>query len=159
MARKFKLIKKYPGSPELGAIYVKNVLSKHTYFSVTPPSSPINERCIENQPEFWEEVKHSLYTSNCGKSIYEGETFFGVNVDSFEVFSSVAGAQSPFLQDFKFGKFYTKKDALDFILENKPSLSWKEIKNMPYMYVAGEQMVEKSHLREIITKKFHIDEN
>lgn len=46
--KKFKLIKTYPGSPNLGEILIGN--KKNDRFHPT-------EKCMENNPEFWEEVK------------------------------------------------------------------------------------------------------
>lgn len=56
MSKKFKLIKKYPGSPELGSIVSKH--SAHTYImfdGIYPAHS------IENHPEFWEEIIKPTY--------------------------------------------------------------------------------------------------
>lgn len=45
--KKFKLIKTYPGSPALGEIRVGSEFNER--FNLT-------EKCMESNPEFWEEV-------------------------------------------------------------------------------------------------------
>jgi hypothetical protein len=57
MARKFKLIKTYPGSPELGIIVEEEKCSSYSIYKATPVvthSYPAN--WVENHPEFWEET-------------------------------------------------------------------------------------------------------
>ena len=53
--RKFKLIKEYPGSPELGFITDETMYSSASY------------------PEFWEEIEEPLFTTEDGVSIYEND--------------------------------------------------------------------------------------
>lgn len=51
--KKYKLIKEYPGSPELGYIIspIKDAIFPHYYYK-----QAITPEVIENSPEFWEEV-------------------------------------------------------------------------------------------------------
>ena len=54
--RKYKLIKTYPGSPELGTIIDKR--GAFVYFDISNPvtSNTYNETHVENNPEFWQEI-------------------------------------------------------------------------------------------------------
>lgn len=55
--RKFKLIKEYPGSPELGIICEeRNNKSSFCYYYEGEKNVGILKNEVENQPEYWEEV-------------------------------------------------------------------------------------------------------
>ena len=65
--KKYKLIKKYPGSPSLGDTVVK---TKHSQYPLVKCNEYVHEiitTCtygeyeVENYPEFWEEVKEKTY--------------------------------------------------------------------------------------------------
>lgn len=59
MSRKFRLIKKYPGSPELGTVVIKCENNNHL---ICPKDFYYNDdwtietSIIENNPEFWDEI-------------------------------------------------------------------------------------------------------
>jgi len=63
---KYRLIKKYPGSPELGTIAEKAGDIKYTHpdgrESFTSSSAEcLFEKIVENQPEFWEKIVEKDY--------------------------------------------------------------------------------------------------
>lgn len=95
---KYRLIKKYPGSPELGTIAEKAGDIKYTYpdgrESFTSSSAEcLFEKLIENQPEFWEKIVEkdyeilSVISNNFPKDIfYRNEQNFDeyIREDNFQ---------------------------------------------------------------------------
>jgi len=59
---KYKLIKDFPASPELGTIVTKQKNGHYLYVNDLNDASLFWDREIENYPEFWEEVKEKEYT-------------------------------------------------------------------------------------------------
>lgn len=59
--RKFKLIKTYPGSPELGSVvkecYLGNPCGYYTLGKMVMGKMVLSREYIENNSEFWEEIK------------------------------------------------------------------------------------------------------
>ena len=59
MPRKFKLIKEYPGSVELGSVATFN--TKMDLYGIANHPFLYPKEIVENQPEFWEEIKEPDY--------------------------------------------------------------------------------------------------
>ena len=60
--KKFKLIKQYPGSPNLGTICEeRNIKSSFCYYFEGEKNIGITKDQVENQPEYWEEVVEKNY--------------------------------------------------------------------------------------------------
>lgn len=58
--KKYRLIKKYPGSPKLGTEVIKNnEFGNYSY--IEPNIKEYSKNIIENNPEFWEEVVKKDY--------------------------------------------------------------------------------------------------
>jgi hypothetical protein len=71
--KKFKLIKEYPGSPNLGTICEeRNNKSSFCYYFEGEKNIGITKDQVENQPEYWEEVIEKDYeiTSYVAKDCY-----------------------------------------------------------------------------------------
>lgn len=66
MTKQYKLVKFYPGSPELGTIASTEKNKNIDYFEFTnkymPKKGFIDAEIIENNPEFWEKIKQEEYT-------------------------------------------------------------------------------------------------
>lgn len=60
MKRRYKLVKTYPGSPEIGEIWEKQGAYSDLYYGKSPYRW-IHENQVENHPEFWEEVIEKDY--------------------------------------------------------------------------------------------------
>ena len=111
---KYKLIKSYPGSPELG------------YESIDDHS---------RYPEFWELIKEPLIKAVDGTPIYEGDTYFVVfdtpksDVPNLFVangpFKAKVEKNSEFSSDAKY--FIKSLDAILYINNNKPVLSVNDV--------------------------------
>ena len=110
--KKFKLIKRYPNSLELGTIVEKEWDEYGVQFAA--------------YPEFWEEVLEPLFTTEDGVEILEGEEFYFV--DSFwEIGKGKATVGCKKITLMK--EFSTKEAAEKYIDENKPKFSIKDIEN------------------------------
>lgn len=69
---KYKLIKQYPGSPNLGEI------AEPQDVGYLAGRFRIAACLIENYPEFWEEVKEAIITSKEGIPLYYGDKYYTV---------------------------------------------------------------------------------
>ena len=138
--KKYKLIKEYPLSPELGYI------------------EEYNTKYCEGYPEFWQEVKEPLFTTLDGKDVYEGDSYYTV------FFKETKDKSDP--ERWKvLGKFSAEKltgddkwtneckyfssiaSAINWLEENKPQFSKKQVINIlrgfdkeinEFMYEEGE---------------------
>lgn len=155
MTKKYKLIKEYPGSPKLGYISKSHVDAPdnahywdHIWFNP------------EDYPEFWEEVKKPLFTTEDGVDVFEGDTVFLVKKYKDPVKISIVTI-SPWRKGYgDKGKpvdsdlaFYSERAAQKFVEENKPKYSEKD---MLKMYKAGNcsMYIFESELAQINKEKF-----
>lgn len=126
--KKYRLIKEYPGSPELGTIAlpytdsrdrVVHYIVEHTRKDCDYLALP--KKHIEDNPDYWEEVKDNIW--------YMVLLRDGAFRNSWEVIRVEACIIDT--EDRKY--FKTKEDAEYFILYNKPCLSINEIgDSIPY---------------------------
>lgn len=107
---KYKLIKEYPGSPELGTIHCSenNIMSwKGTDF-------------YESYPEYWEKVNENLWYVVSNRDYQEGNMLF----QEWFIYS----IETCFPKDNGVLLYFkTKEEADEFILFNKPCLSHSDI--------------------------------
>jgi hypothetical protein len=123
--KKYKLIKEYPGSPELGQIALPYTDSKNKVVHYVVDRNQkkdcdyiaILKKHVEDNPKYWEEVKDYMYMVLLKESSYHN-TWETIRVSNE---FSIDG------ENIKF--FATKEDAEYFILYNKPCLSINEIGN------------------------------
>jgi hypothetical protein len=118
---KYRLIKKYPNSPELGFITDETMHFPASY------------------PEFWEIIKRPLFTTEDKVDIYEGDKYFNVQfknrttgvVRLYEIFGPTEA--EPLMEDESWSpicKFFsTAKAAEDWIELNEPKYSMQDILN------------------------------
>lgn len=83
--KKFKLIKKFPNSPELGTVIFKGNSSDPNpeLYGDDKNKCFFNSKNVENYPEFWEEVKEPLFTT------YDGLEIFAIGVPIYHVFNDL----------------------------------------------------------------------
>lgn len=116
--RRFKLIKEYPGSGDLGDI--AKLYENHHYVVPHPKKYcdglAVPKSDIENQPEYWEEVVEDFYY-----------LVFTEDETSFNSWEPIRVGAIKYDTDTK-KYFSTKEGAKDFILFNKPCLSYNDIK-------------------------------
>lgn len=130
---KYKLVKKYPGSPNIGDtaeldIELGDFRVSSNYFQ------PIPEKQIINYPEFWEEVKEPLFVTEDGVAKYFGDDYYYV-VEADVRILPFAWASLSHKVDWKCTKtvplgrkqFHSLEDCEKYISENKPKFSVKDI--------------------------------
>lgn len=117
---KYKLIKEYPGSPELGTEVEKDKISKSYFYRCGDKMRVVLNDHVENNPEYWEKVNENLW-------YVVSEEYYQPYYTTFEAWmiykiESVGPNSSSILHYFK-----TKEEAEQFILRNKPCLSLNDI--------------------------------
>ena len=121
---KYKLIKEYPGSPELGTEVEKDTKynSSHSYFyrSGDKRICVFNDH-VENNLEYWKEINDNIWWCVWYKDyIQEGVSFFKAWTPyKIECIPSVCSTNKHYLK--------TKEEAEQFILRNKPCLSLNDV--------------------------------
>jgi len=117
--KKYKLIKEYPGSPELGTVCEeREERSSFCYFHKEEQYLGILKYHVENQPEYWEEVLEEV------RNIYYMVSLS--DMPFHNAWEPIRVETIPFDTDSK-KYFETKEQAQEFILYNKPCLSYKDI--------------------------------
>ena len=116
--RKFKLVKCYPGSPELGAVCEeRNVKSSFCYYFEGEKNLGILKDQVENQPEYWEEITDIYYL------------VFTKEETSFNAWEPIRVGTC--LCDTDTKKYFSSKEgARDFIIQYKPCLSFNEVRGL-----------------------------
>lgn len=132
---KYKLIKCYPGSPNIGdtAIFRENY-SDYTISNTF--HQPLPKNIIELNPEFWQKIKESLFITEDGIVLYnEDDKVFGVLPKANWQVNYYNGNGIPLsvllpktITAWKF--FSTKKTAEEYIHYNKPLYSRKDVKEL-----------------------------
>lgn len=121
---KYKLIKCYPGSPKLGYItnFDENEEDWNTENLIIPPD------CTD-YPEFWEEVKEPIFTTEDGKAIYCGDNFWFV--DNLWNIGKGVVTHPVFKPLYGYKQFFSSEDlARKYVEEHKPLFSKKQVINI-----------------------------
>lgn len=114
--RKFRLIKEYPGSPKLGTIVEKDErYGSHIYkYKESNNSFGVLKYHVEDNPEYWEEL-------------YENKFMVSAKNTAFYNAYNVITVSPDFKPKEHQYLFYTKEEAEEFILFNKPCLSYSDL--------------------------------
>lgn len=137
--KKFKLIKEYPGGPKLGTVCeeINNKLSFCYYFE-GEKNIGISKDQVENQPEFWEEIE---------KVITELVVFTKNNLTTTELWNPVLvkrfNTDIKYIDNVSCFGFKTREEADEFILYNKPCLSFSEVRGLVGYNFFGSTSHEK----------------
>ena len=115
--KKYKLIKEYPGSPDLGTIVEKREKTQTYYYVYNDRKIGVLKEHVEDNPEYWEAIDfYQEYlvslTDMAFHNAWESRRVHGKNKDT----------------DTK-KYFKTEEEAKHFILYNKPCLSINDIGN------------------------------
>jgi hypothetical protein len=146
--KKYKLIKEYPGSPDLGTEVEKesNSKSSSSYFyrSGDKRICVFNDH-VEYNPEYWEEVNDIYYMVSLTDMPFHN-SWEPIRVETM-----------PFDTDNR-RYFETKKQAEEFILYNKPCLSYKDVSFISRFNVKSKEDVlllefSPSKLIELVKEK------
>lgn len=102
--KKYKLIKKYPGSGGLGIIISTEVWP-------------------DRWPEYWEEIKDEpILITEDGKELFEGDEFWSVDKRDWKLRKEKAASKAG---DCYFWNFSSKELAEKWLEENKPK--WSDV--------------------------------
>ena len=134
---KYKLVKKYPGSPELGY---------ETKFNNSGEdwSALLKVADCKYFPEFWEEVKDPLFITEDGKEIYEGDNLYFLN--------KISGTSGEYYwggtYQFDHKKYFQGNPDKDkfywFASKQKLELFWKELEQNKPIY--SKKQIEEALL-------------
>ncbi len=139
--RRFKLIKEYPGSGDLGDI--AKLYENHHYVVPHPKKYcdglAVPKSDIENQPEYWEEIL---------------EVFFMVPLTDMPFHNAWEPIKiSDIKHDTDTRKYFsTEEGAKSFIIHNKPCLSFNDVKeqvknsNTPLCTISNIYHIVKSRI-------------
>ena len=151
--RKFRLIKKYPGGPELNTIHREkiDILSKDTR-----PVIYYNGAWIYplEWPDYWEELKEPWLLTEDDMELFYGDTFYTVN-NFFQIHSYKVGHDNsvdgghPYYNQFKYPLFGDKKTLEEWIEENEPRYSLNDIEKV-LNHCSIELMFNKAWVSNII---------
>lgn len=121
--KKYKLIKEYPGSPELGTEVEKDKLSKSYFYRCGDKRWVVLTDHVEENPEYWEEINDNLWYVVSERHYQPDYTLF----EAWWVYKieSIGPNPSSPLHYFK-----TKEEAELFVINNKPCLTCKEVKKI-----------------------------
>ena len=145
--KKYKLIKEYPGSPELGTIVEgKSSDGKNYSFSMLGGRVYVIKYHVEDNPEYWEEVNENNYMVSLTDMAFR---------NAWEVIE-VRSINYKETDSKKF--FKTEEEAEHFILYNKPCLSMHDIlERYGYAREFGKNNItfygSEETLKEIIKSK------
>jgi hypothetical protein len=119
--KKYKLIKEYPGSPELGTVCEeREERSSFCYFYKEEQYLGILKYHVENQPEYWEEINDDVRYIVSTRNYQTNNTLF----EEWFVYSIWPN----FTSDSNHLNFFnTKEEAEYFIVKNKPCLSLQDV--------------------------------
>jgi len=123
--KQYKLIKEYPGSPKLGTI-VNHAKGWGSYESYFDGNLVYSTYAIENYPEFWQEIKEPLFTTEDGVDIYEGDWYWYVYP---KLKDRAAGntAKKGFKPSSEYKYFSNRELAEKYLDKNKAKYSEKDI--------------------------------
>lgn len=142
--KQFKLIKEYPGSPNVGEIatYREDI---GDYVINNPYHQPLPKRSVENYPEFWKEITEPpLITTEDGFKIYEGDKVYRVRSMPNNTFYGIHPVRlnSPMVYYHGDKYFYKEKNADKYVEENEPRYSKKQIINLFEDYVKETGIID-----------------
>ena len=121
--KKYKLIKEYPGSPELGDVCEeRNIKSSFCYYFKGEKNIGIPKDQVENQPEYWEEVNDNIWYVVCERN-YNQEIF--TYLEAWNIYE-VCYFNTPTNKD-PLNYFKTKEEAEEFVIKNKPCLTLTDV--------------------------------
>lgn len=118
---KYKLVKTYPGSPELGTEVEKQINSQTYYHIHNDRKFGVLTEHVEDNPEYWEKVNENLlwvvwerdYDQDLVKLF---RAWFAYKI---ECVPTTLGSERHY--------FKTKEEADNFITRNKPCLSLNDV--------------------------------
>lgn len=115
--RKFRLLKSYPGSPKVGTIVKKEFSTEFVYivdWSEFGSRYGVMKYHVEDNPEYWEEIIENKFMVSTRNSAF---------LNAY----SVAKVNPNYKCNEYEVLFNSREDAKEFILYNKPCLSYGDL--------------------------------
>ena len=114
---KYKLIKEYPGSPELGTVVEKTLRSETNFFyTIGNKRICVLNSHVEDNPEYWEKVNDNLWW-----------VVFIEKDNLFNPYKPYLIETCLYQSNDSRHYFKTREDAEEFIIDNKPCLNYTDI--------------------------------
>jgi len=119
---KYKLIKEYPGSPELGTVVEKisNSISSYHYKSGEKIYCVFNNH-VEENPEYWEKVSKDIWW------VVWKRDYIQEGAELFKAWTPYKIECIPVVWSSERQYFKTKEDAEQYIIKHKPCLTLTEV--------------------------------
>lgn len=117
--KKYKLIKEYPGSPELETIVEKQIKSQTYYHIYNDRKFGVLSEHVEDSPEYWERLMDICFVVSERDYSQGNYTYF----KEWTVYKIYEDNQ----RDSMLNYFETQEEADSFILKNKPCLSLNDV--------------------------------
>lgn len=115
-SKKYRLIREYPGSPELGSIVTLDVQRGDFGYCEENFNFSIFKAQLENYPEYWQELKEPIFTTDDNVPIYTGDVFYYVN-ESNKICMFPCTTMAPRNKEFVY--FSTEKAAEVYVEQQK----------------------------------------
>lgn len=115
---KYKLIKEYPGSPNLGTEVEQESSSKSYFFRSGNKNLCVLKSHVEDNPEYWEKVNDNLWW-----------VVFTEKDNLFNPYKPYLIETCLYQSNDSRHYFKTEEEAYDFILYNKPCMSINDMKD------------------------------
>lgn len=148
MKKKFKLIKKYPGNSNVGAVYTQVGSDTHGTPTINCLGKIISP---EFYPEYFEEVNELLFRTEDDVDIYPGDTFYTTSEQTYcEPKECLATVGSHNNSGYK--RFSTLVAAQVWAEENRPQFSVKDME-----IIAGNVIFNGFHDKEHFVAKLKIE--
>ena len=112
--RKFRLIKEYPGSTELGVEVERDTTSASQFYRTKYKTISVFKSHVEDNPEYWEEIIENKFMVSTRNSAF---------LNAY----SVAKVNPHYKCNEYEVLFNSREDAKEFILYNKPCLSYGDL--------------------------------
>ena len=136
----------------------KTVLEFVEFTLNTSPIFQGRNKDLEDFKKSKEVKKEPLFTTNDGKQIFEGDTYWTMDKENLHYW--YAGAASKIFESGKnsFQLYFSTKDAAkEYLLLNKPCLSLKDIYSIDYGNTKPNKVVVVDHskLKELVKQKLN----
>ena len=125
--RKFKLIKKYPNSENVGSVWTKRDIDDYYWYT----NCYLIPEDVENNPEFFEEIieRPALFVTEDGVEVFKDDNVHWVinGKYGYELRICENHTKSSLLQGDIYKIFSSFEKAQEWILMNKPVLSINDV--------------------------------
>lgn len=129
---KYKLIKEYPGSPELGTVVEEKCKTSNFYMF---NSNAVLRSHVEDNPKYWEKVNENLWYVVSNRDYQEGNMLF----QEWFIYS----IETCFPKDNGVLLYFkTKEEAEEYVFYNKPCLSYSDVKGNIHVGYSTESILK-----------------